>query len=197
MRLPSLAALALALLVSAVPASAQATFGVKLGINAATVSFEDEGPVERGDREGSSIDKQARLEFVGGLTEDIPISPAFSFRPEVLYSQKGYAAEFDIDGGVFDGDEFLDVNGTAYVQGRLPGGPAHAGVPLPDDQRLGSWPSRPARRWPTSSPQASGAAATWAEDIRQHADVCDQMRRSNGGDDDGDRRTSTWAAPSA
>ena len=107
--------LSLALLAVALPASAQATFGIKLGINAATVSIEDEdlliGELIDEAGPGFEFDKRSRLGFVGGLTADIPVSATFSFRPEILYTQKGYAFETTVD-GAFEDDEVGDFNGT-------------------------------------------------------------------------------------
>lgn len=97
--------LSLALLAVALPASAQATFGVKLGVNAANVSISDEDELFG---TGDGVDKKARLGFVAGVTADVPLSPMFSFRPEVLYTQKGYAIDFDVDEELFG----QAINGT-------------------------------------------------------------------------------------
>ena len=85
-----LPALGLAALLAASTVSAQTTFGIKLGVQAATASLDDD--TERG-LSGDDLDKKARLGFAGGLTADVPLSPVLSFRPEVLYSQKGVRAE--------------------------------------------------------------------------------------------------------
>lgn len=67
---------ALALLL-AVPASAQATFGLKAGLNTANFVGDD------------ANESEVILGFVGGLTADFPVSPMLSVQAEALYSQKG------------------------------------------------------------------------------------------------------------
>ena len=93
MRAFSLSLFALALL--AAPASAQVTFGLKLGVGAADLT--DIGVFE--DAEDFGFEERARLAFVGGLTADVPLSRALSFRPEVLYAQKGYTVGVDVSFG--------------------------------------------------------------------------------------------------
>ena len=78
-----LPALGLAALLAAPAVSAQATFGVKAGVQAANVSLDDVP-------DGNGIDKKARLGIVAGLTADLPLSPSIAVRPELLYTQKGY-----------------------------------------------------------------------------------------------------------
>ena len=80
-------------LVAALPAAAQTvaprpSFGVKLGVNAATVSDVPDG-----------FDTSSRLGLVAGLMADVPFTPSLSFRPEVLYTQKGIAVDID-EGGL-------------------------------------------------------------------------------------------------
>lgn len=80
----------------ALPAAAQPTFGIRAGLNVADVSntFED---IDSGEF-GFQIDAQPRLGFVGGLFVELPLTPTFAVRPEVLYSQKGAKAVPDADG---------------------------------------------------------------------------------------------------
>ena len=96
--------LGLAALLAAPAVSAQTTFGVKLGVQAASVSFDDdtEDNFDDGD-----LDKRARLGFVGGLTADVPITPMLTFRPELLYSQKGVAVE---------GEDLFEGEGITFTQ---------------------------------------------------------------------------------
>ena len=69
--------LAVALLGLAVPASAQASFGVKAGLNTAFFSGDD------------ANNSDPRLGFVGGLTSRFAVNPAVALQLEALYSQKG------------------------------------------------------------------------------------------------------------
>ena len=82
MRFLSLTALAAVLL--AAPASAQAQIGVKAGLNVANFVGDD--------AEGS----EARLGFVGGLTGRFDITPSVAFQLEALYSQKGEVLDGDL-----------------------------------------------------------------------------------------------------
>ena len=91
----SLLALLPALALLAAPASAQATFGLKLGVGAADLT--DIGVFE--DTEDFGFEERSRLAFVGGVTADVPLSPSLSFRPEVLYAQKGYTVGVDVSFG--------------------------------------------------------------------------------------------------
>ena len=69
--------LAVALLGLAVPASAQASFGVKAGLNVSNFVGDDANGSE------------ARLGFVGGLTSRLAVNPSVALQLEALYSQKG------------------------------------------------------------------------------------------------------------
>ena len=91
----SLLALLPALALLAAPASAQATFGLKLGVGAADLT--DIGVFE--DTEDFGFEERSRLALVGGVTADVPLSPSLSFRPEVLYAQKGYTVGVDVSFG--------------------------------------------------------------------------------------------------
>ena len=73
--------LAVALLGLAVPASAQASFGVKAGLNTAFFSGDD------------ANNSDPRLGFVGGLTSRFAVNPAVALQLEALYSQKGETYE--------------------------------------------------------------------------------------------------------
>lgn len=105
-----LPALGLAALLAAPAVSAQTTFGVKAGVQAATLTgdfFDDFDEVP-------GLDKRARLGFVGGLTADVPLSPSVAFRPELLYTQKGYALTYE-DGSFlgFGGDDEVTITAKA------------------------------------------------------------------------------------
>ena len=78
---------ALALCLLAAPAAlAQPIFGLKAGLNVSTFTGLNEDDLD-------GADLKSRLGFVGGVFAELPLSPMFSFRPEVLYSQKGTRAE--------------------------------------------------------------------------------------------------------
>ena len=80
--------LSLALLATAATAAnAQATFGVKAGVVAATVSGDDT----------DGVDNRFGGQF--GLTANFGINDMFSFQPELLYSQKGFQLK-DEDSGL-------------------------------------------------------------------------------------------------
>jgi hypothetical protein len=66
---------------AASPTYAQVTAGVKIGVNFADISIEDD------EGEQDNIDKRTGLAV--GAFVDVPLSPMFSFQPEFLYSQKG------------------------------------------------------------------------------------------------------------
>ncbi|MDT0630328.1 porin family protein [Rubrivirga litoralis] len=77
----------------ALPASAQASFGAKAGLNTSFFSGDD------------AVDSDPRLGFVGGLTARYAVSPSLAVQAEALYSQKG--DRFDNDLG-FTEDTRLD-----------------------------------------------------------------------------------------
>ncbi|MEM6326923.1 MAG: porin family protein [Bacteroidota bacterium] len=95
------------LLLVTVPVVAQAqSVGVKAGLNATTIFFDDDGLYE------ASLDKRARLGLVGGLSVDVPFSSALGLRAEALYSQRGfanYSPEFE------EGESFSE-DGTVTFQ---------------------------------------------------------------------------------
>lgn len=86
------------LAMTAAPTFAQMTGGAKVGINWATVSEEDEEDNDIGSKTGLVI---------GGFV-NVPITPMFSFAPEVLYTQKGAKQEFT-EGG-FDFEQKLKLD---------------------------------------------------------------------------------------
>jgi hypothetical protein len=95
--------LASALLFALAPlAAAQPTFGVRAGLNVADVSDVDFDRVADFETDG-----QPRLGFVGGVFAEIPLTPTFAVRPEVLYSQKGARAVAADDA---DDDVSLDLD---------------------------------------------------------------------------------------
>lgn len=71
--------LLLAALLASPLASAQTNFGLKVGVNAATVS---------GDTEGADL--SSRLGFVAGGFLQFAVSPSLGIQPEVNFSQKGF-----------------------------------------------------------------------------------------------------------
>lgn len=86
------------------PASAQAAFGLRLGLNAATISDIEEV-------DDDDLEKQARLGVVAGVMADVPLTAQLSFHPELLYSQKGYKLAISID----DPNASIDGSLTAKV----------------------------------------------------------------------------------
>jgi len=92
-------ALASAPLTAQTPAPASAPrVGVLGGLNSATLTGE-----ELLDEEGTAIDR--RNGFVGGLYLTLPLrTPGLTFRPELLYAQKGASANvsFTDEGSTFD-----------------------------------------------------------------------------------------------
>lgn len=69
--------LALAAAFVAVPASAQASFGLKAGLNTSFFSGDD------------AAESSPRLGFVGGLTGRYAVTPTVAVQAEALYAQKG------------------------------------------------------------------------------------------------------------
>ena len=116
----SLSLLALAALVAAPAVSAQATFGIKAGVQAANVSIDD-SQYENVD----GVEKKARLGIVAGLTADVPLSQSIVLRPEVLYSQKGYQVTSEdngLDGSATARIDYLEVPLLLAFQQTTPGG---------------------------------------------------------------------------
>lgn len=92
--LPTLATLALGL--SPAAAEAQSGFGVVGGVNFATFGGDD----------AEDIDHKTGL--VLGAFASIPLGQVLTFRPEVLYTQKG--AEAEDEGGVFTASlDYLEI----------------------------------------------------------------------------------------
>ena len=93
--------LASALLLGLAPlAAAQPTFGIRAGLNVASLSdFEFAG----------SLDSQPRLGFAGGVFAELPLNPSFAVRPEVLFAQKG-------ETGAADGDDSDVTFALDYVE---------------------------------------------------------------------------------
>jgi outer membrane immunogenic protein len=86
------AVLALALCAFATPTFAQGVVvGVKGGVNFASLSFDPE------DEDGAEA--KSRTGFVGGLFVGIPVTPAISVQPEVLFVQAGTKLEGPEFGG--------------------------------------------------------------------------------------------------
>jgi hypothetical protein len=61
------------------------TYGVKAGINAANITFDDEGPV----------DFDSRIGLAAGAFVAWPLTPTVAIQPEALFSMKG--ATLDVD----------------------------------------------------------------------------------------------------
>ncbi|MEM1054724.1 MAG: porin family protein [Bacteroidota bacterium] len=73
-----------ALLVAIPAVSAQTTFGLRAGLNVATIIPDDDRDLN---------DRGAKLGFVGGVFAEVPVATSFSLQPEVLYTQKGVSRE--------------------------------------------------------------------------------------------------------
>ena len=102
--------LAFALVAFAATAQAQSpSFGLKAGLNTATLFFDDDGAFDE-----DGIEKQARLGFVGGVTADVPFTPSLGLRTEVLYAQKGFKTSFNFEGtdeaGDFDASQTIQLD---------------------------------------------------------------------------------------
>ncbi len=83
--------LLLGLIIFAASIQAQSlNFGVRAGINSATVNIEDES--------GLSIEPDSRIGIDIGLLIEIGISEDFSIQPEIHYLQKGFQLENEIFG---------------------------------------------------------------------------------------------------
>jgi hypothetical protein len=78
-------------------ARAQDRGGVRVGINAATLSVDEEG-----------FDPKVRTGLVVGLFGVVPVNDLFAFQPEVLFSQQGAKVEDGSDEGKIKLD-FLQV----------------------------------------------------------------------------------------
>ena len=98
MRLRVGAILVTILAVAAAPTFAQATGGVKIGVNFSKLTFTEEG------FDDETSDSRTGL-VVGGFV-DVPITELFSFQPEILYSQKGGKQEIP---GLGDSKVKIDV----------------------------------------------------------------------------------------
>ena len=68
--------------VAATPTFAQVTGSVKVGVNFASMSFQD-------DDEDQDFKTGSKSGLAIGAGVDVPIAPMFSFSPEILYMQKG------------------------------------------------------------------------------------------------------------
>ena len=87
--------LSLALL-AALPASAQASFAVKGGLNTTFFSGDD------------AVESDPRLGFVGGVAVRYPVTPTVAVQAEALYSQKGDQFENDLG--------FTEATRLSYVE---------------------------------------------------------------------------------
>lgn len=67
-----------ALVVVAPLATAQTTFGVRAGLNVATIKSDPD-----------IADAGAQLGFVGGIFAEVPVASGFAVQPEILYTAKG------------------------------------------------------------------------------------------------------------
>lgn len=70
---------------------AQATFGVRAGINVATVNFQSDG---------FNISPDSRVGLTVAGLANIPVNESFSIQPEVHFIQKGYKFELEFFGEV-------------------------------------------------------------------------------------------------
>lgn len=96
--------LALAALLAAPAALAQTTFGLRAGLNVATIIP---------DSDTDLVDRGAKLGFVGGVFAEVPLTSAFAVQPEVLYTQKGVSR--DESGEPDIGVDYLEVPVLAKV----------------------------------------------------------------------------------
>lgn len=80
-----------------------ATFGVKGGVNLATVSGDDYDSPD------------SRTSFNAGLVAEIPVSARFSIQPEVLYSGQGFDIKRIDQDNLFDNDENVEYQ-LDYIQ---------------------------------------------------------------------------------
>ena len=81
------------ILAFAATSSAQsgATFGAKVGVNFANLSFDG----------ADAPDTSSRTGLVAGVFSTVPVSGRFSFQPVLLFSQQGSKVSDDIDEGTF------------------------------------------------------------------------------------------------
>ena len=84
------------LLLVAFPASAQASFAVKGGLNTTFFSGDD------------AVESDPRLGAVGGVQVRVPVTPTVSVQAEALYSQKGDQFENDLG--------FTEATRLSYVE---------------------------------------------------------------------------------
>ncbi|HMC01286.1 MAG TPA: porin family protein, partial [Flavobacteriaceae bacterium] len=82
--------------------SSETEFGIKGGLNSASIQGDDIG------------DTESRTSFNLGFLVEIPISEKFSFQPELLYSGQGFdIAERDQD-NIFDTDDNIEYQ-LSYI----------------------------------------------------------------------------------
>jgi hypothetical protein len=100
-------ALLLSVLVLAVvpSASAQASFGLSVGLNTSNAAIEEFNVV--------GVDKQPRLGLTAGVIAEIPLLASLSLHPELNYSQQGYTIVYSE--GEEGGTEFQDGSFTEKV----------------------------------------------------------------------------------
>ena len=96
------------LLVAAPLASAQATFGLKAGLNTSFFSGDDADGLD------------AKLGAVGGATVRFDVNPGFGVGVEALYSQKGARYEDPLDADFDESYHFDYVEIPAYVRLAVP-----------------------------------------------------------------------------
>ena len=98
------------------PAAAQASFGLKAGLNTSFFSGDDAGT------SGTAIgETQPRLGLVGGVTARFDVNPGFALQAEALYSQKGDVlnAPEAAGGDLVTRLDYLEVPVTARLGSRL------------------------------------------------------------------------------
>ena len=95
-------------LVAAPLASAQATFGLKAGLNTSFFSGDDADGLD------------AKLGAVGGATVRFDVNPGFGVGVEALYSQKGARYEDPLDADFDESYHFDYVEIPAYVRLAVP-----------------------------------------------------------------------------
>lgn len=93
---------------------AQTTFGVTAGLNSATWKGDAVESLNNiVDATNGYISTKGRTGFHVGAYASIPIAERFSFEPGLMYSQKGYTLQGDIEIPVL---KFLGANAKAQVQ---------------------------------------------------------------------------------
>ncbi len=102
------------------------SFGIRTGINSATVNVEDES--------GLNVEPESRTGLDIGLMLEIGLTEDFSIQPEIHYMQKGFEQVFEILGDEFESElslNYLEIPilakysfGSETVRGFVNAGPS-------------------------------------------------------------------------